>query len=105
MREFDQRMGQVGAFREQVILAARTLEMARGQKVSASQAVNHILTLMGRTSGSHTGAAPIQPGVVASNKPVIPNIRARGGSPIKKVPTSIDELKAQTKARLAELNQ
>lgn len=108
MREYDQRMGHVGAFREQIAIQAYANEIATGQRVTASQAVANLLTLMGKTPGSQpaVSAPPSQGGVIQpQEKPVIPNFRGRSGSPVKKVPSSMEEFKAQTKARLEQLNQ
>lgn len=94
MRDFDASRGKIGAFREQVIMHAYANELATGRTVSAKEAVDNLLALMGRTLGTQPmapQAANANPNNVA--KPVIPNIKASGGSPVKKQIRSIAELK------------
>jgi hypothetical protein len=46
-------------------------------------------------NGNGAGTPPAQPQAVApEQKPVIPNIQGRGTSPVRKVPKSIDDMRA-----------
>lgn len=105
MREFDQRQGRIGAFREAIIIHAEAIQNATGQNVTAAQAVQSLLTLRSNISGSTPGVVgqPNQASEQVVAKPVIPNFKARGGTPVKKIPKSIDDLRQMAKERIREL--
>jgi hypothetical protein len=107
MRDFDARLGKVGAFKEYVIQHAQALEASTGRSPSPKEAVEAVTALVGRIAGQP--AQQNTPPQVASQDqqtkpPVIPNIKSRGGSPVKKTPSSIDDLRAIAKERIKELN-
>lgn len=97
--QFDSRLGKPGAFREEVIKRG-VLHEQNGTVVTANQAVSEVLQLIGGTSPQpQAEEAPQQAGtrnepVVASRKPVIPNIgSSSGGSPAAKRPRSLEDLR------------
>lgn len=103
VQEYDNARGRTGAFLDQLVIHAYSQEQLTGRQVSAAEAVQSLLGLMGKTPGVNPGnGAPapqapqvLQPSQVPSNQkpiPVIPNIRARGSSPVKKVPQNLREL-------------
>ncbi len=97
VREFDSRAGREGAFREYLAIQAVTLEQVTGRPVSAEEAVN--FALMVRSPGGQPAGAPAVGNANPNNvaKPIIPNIKSRGGSPVRKAPTSIDDLRARAR--------
>jgi len=99
MQEFDSRKGKVGSFREEVISYARGKYLTASTDISSREAVEGVLSLMGRSASQQAGHmnAPQQnsaSSVVAPRQhPVIPNLRGGHTSPIKKAPQSIEELR------------
>lgn len=94
MQAFDQRMGRVGAFRDEVVRRAQAEAQLTGNDIPAQDAVNQLMQLIG-FNGNGAGTPPAQPQAVApEQKPVIPNIQGRGTSPVRKVPKSIDDMRA-----------
>lgn len=107
---FDAKMGQIGAFKREVINRGSMYSQFYKVDKSAKELVDEMLGFMGVT-----GAAPQgQPQVLAENydaapghekaqvqgtvvvppkKPAIPNITGKGTSPVKKTFTSLDQLK------------
>lgn len=95
MQQFDQSRGQIGAFRNEIKSYAAGMYRSSGQDVSAEEAVERLMSLMGhgRTPASQPGA-PVTPQVVSRpSHPVIPNFKGGQASPVKKKVTSIDELR------------
>lgn len=104
MQSFDSRQGKVGAFREAVIRHAQAMYFSTGQDVSAKEAVESLMSLIGGASqATQPTTTPTVNQQTQTKPPVIPNIKSRGGSPVKKHPTSFAELRAQTQARIREL--
>ncbi len=104
MQSFDSRQGKVGAFREAVIRHAQAMYFSTGQDVSAKDAVESLMSLIGGASQAPQPTTTLTVNQQTQTKPpVIPNIKSRGGSPVKKHPTSFAELRAQTQARIREL--
>jgi len=105
---WDNRMGQLGAFRDLVIEEAQKAWYSQGKDLTVEQAVQGVLTKYGKLldSGNGNSAQPAQ-GVPAStvqaqsqpatSKPVIPAVQGRGTSPVKKSPKSLDELRAMAR--------
>ena len=95
MREFDGRLGRVGAFRDEVIRRGIAENEWSGRDLSAEQSVSEVMNLMGR------GVAPGQPtntGMYPQNNshinpPIIPNVQGKGVSPVRQRSTSIEDLK------------
>lgn len=107
MQGFDARMGKIGAFRDQVAQYALGIEISQKRDVSAKEAVEAVMGLMGfsgQAGQDNTQATGSNVVIQQNNKPVIPNIKSRGGSPVKKKPTSLDEMRSQAQARINELN-
>jgi hypothetical protein len=99
---FEARVGRPGAFKEEVAKRGFLHWQMTGKDITAEQAVNEVLQILGGTTPQQQNlgqpAAPqVQPGTQAKapeGKPVIPNIQGRGTSPVAKVPTSVNDLRA-----------
>jgi len=96
MQSFDQRMGRVGAFYSEVVARGQTAYAnGTGRDISAKEAVEGVLSLMGHVAQQEAGV-PSSPVVGASthrDKPIIPNIRGRGTSPVRKQVRSLDDIR------------
>jgi hypothetical protein len=93
---FDARVGQPGAFRDEVIRRGQYHASISGQDIPVEQAVREVMALIGNaTPAPQMQAAAVNPATVAAqqNKPVIPNIKGRGTSPAKKAISSISDLR------------
>ena len=96
----DQRLGHIGAFRDLVIEEAQKVYYSTGQDISAEQAANLVLQKYGKLVAVEDARAqvPMQaPVPQVQAKPVIPSVQGRGTSPVKKVPKSLEDLKALAK--------
>lgn len=95
---WDERAGNIGAFRQLVVDEAAAAFYATGQDWSAEQAVQHVINKYGKVvSGlggqpTQTYGGQQQPAHQGA-PPVIPHVAGRGTSPIKKVPKSLDDIK------------
>lgn len=101
---WDQRAGRIGAFRDLVIEHAQNVFYSTGQDLSAEMAAQAVLQRFGGflNGGQSQVAAPVAgpTGLAAPQshaKPVIPAVSGKGTSPVKKVPKSIDDLRAMAK--------
>lgn len=103
MQEFDARQGKVGAFRQFVAQHAYATEMATGRDVSAKEAVDAVMALIGRPAAAPAAVQPAAQETQTQPKPVIPNIKSRGGSPVKKHAKTLDELRAYAQERIKEI--
>jgi hypothetical protein len=99
---FDQRAGREGAFREEVIKRGQYYaRLPEPVDIPVEQAVSEILRYVGPMNAPQPQAeaqmeAPApQAAVAPAPKPVIPNIKGRGTSPVKKAVKSIDDLRAR----------
>jgi hypothetical protein len=87
-------------FRDTVAAEARRVYFETGQDLSPEQAVTMVMNRFGRFVSAGNAASPASqtPAVaaprVATPPPVIPNVGGKAASPIKKVPKSIEDLKA-----------
>lgn len=93
VQAFDARVGQPGAFRDEVIKRGQYYASVGGGKdISVEQAVNEVMHLLG---GAAQKAPSVNPATVAAQqaKPVIPNIKGRGTSPTKQAIRSVKDLK------------
>lgn len=100
---FDARANQAGAFRQEIIDRGIFLWQTRQQDVPAKQVIQEVMARYGLNSIepniNNNGANGFQ--FAGANqapeqtkpKPVIPNIRGSGASPVRKVPRSIEDLK------------
>lgn len=111
VRDFDSTNGRVGAFRDQVVVHGYSMEQLTGKPVSAEEATISLLRLMGKAPGqpqpgvmSQTTVTPPVSTSPQEEKPVIPNIKARGGSPVKKQPKNLQEMREQIRDRLSQIN-
>jgi hypothetical protein len=111
VKAFETRLGRPGAFKEEVIRRGQYYETVHKTSPPASQLVSEVLQITGAQmpqapQGPMTQGAPqaTNPGQgVAQNqaKPVIPAFSGAGGqSPVKKMPTSIDDLRKIRAQRL-----
>jgi len=102
--EFDARVGRQGAFRDEVIRRGQYYaSLPNSQDITVEQAVQEIMNIVGRPQPQGMQAqgqnqmvgtqAPVQ----QNTKPVIPNIKGRGTSPVKKAVRSIDDLRARAR--------
>jgi hypothetical protein len=99
MQTFDQRMGRVGAFRDEVITRGQTAHAnGTGRDISAQEAVNGVLALMGNTAAPQALVPSPTVGATQQSKPVIPHIKGRGTSPVRKAAMSFDDLRAKGRA-------
>lgn len=94
---WDERAGNLGAFRQLVVDEAAAAFYATGQDWPAEQAVQHVLNKYGKViaslGGQPTQAFGGQQQMAQQAPPVIPHVAGRGTSPIKKVPKSLDDIK------------
>lgn len=102
MQAFDQRAGKVGAFRDRVIREAQAIYFESGRDVSAKEAVESLMQVLGQV-GPQSEPAQTVTQQTQPKPPVIPNIKSRGGSPVKKHPRSFEELRQLAAERRKEL--
>jgi uncharacterized protein (DUF3084 family) len=100
---YNARMATPDAFWNFVCQQADFMERMGGKPVTADQAVQEALRILGPAAPApgqaQAGGAPQNPGPGAGspNPPVIPNIGSRNSSPTKKLATSIDDLRRMAK--------
>jgi len=121
VNEFDRRVGKQGAFKDEVFKAGVYHFQTTGQDLPVQDAINQVLSLAGyqpnnpqpmafsqpnqagnpyapgqgqfmQPNAPGQASPPQQPGAQA-RPPVLPNISGTGGSPVKAVPKSIDDLR------------
>lgn len=103
---YDQRVGRPGAFKEEVINRGRYHYTVNGNDISAEQAVNEVMNLVGGagmptapTNGQFTQnqagmpAANTVQSMQTQNVPTIPNLGGGSNTPIKQRPKSFDDLR------------
>ncbi len=106
-REYNTRLGE-GAFRNEVINRGKMHYTNTQQDISANDAVRQVMSVMGYTQGQAANTtqqtynaapqyaapqqAPMQ-GQQRGKPEVIPNIRGRSTTPVKRIPKSIQELR------------
>lgn len=94
---FDQKVGKPGAFRQAVIDKGLAHYAATGQDLSAEQAAQEVLKLIGAVVTPAASAQPgiQQPSLIPQNgaPPIIPNVTGRGTSPVRQKVKSLDDLK------------
>lgn len=97
---WDEKTGSVGAFRQLVIDEAANNFHQTGRDMSTEEAINHVINRFGKVISVNTAPEiQAQPGSPQAPKqvPIIPAIGGKGTSPVKKVPRSLDDLKAMAK--------
>lgn len=118
VQTFDARVGTPGAFRTEVIRRGKAYDEA-GQQVTVGQVVTELLQMTGLAAGMQPAATVLETPQAASGqatgaemlaaqrqKPTLPNISGRGGSPAKKAPRSVEEIRARYReVRLQEERQ
>lgn len=97
---FDSRAGRAGAFRSEVIRRAQHHALTTGEDISAEAVIMEMTAMYAPFLAAATAPAAPQGQATTTTqaKPVIPNIGGRGTSPAKKVPKSLDDLRAMAKA-------
>lgn len=98
---YDARAGKAGAFRQEVIRRGQYYEAVHQISLPASQLVGEVMSLIGvpapqtpqGSQGGPQAEVPSQVVHAAKEKPVIPTFQGGAKSPIKKVPSSIDDLR------------
>lgn len=104
--EFNTRMGTPDAFRNAVINKGFAIQQSTGQSLPVSQVIElvkqDLARVMGITGSAGNPAAPAAPGApqppgqpapAGNPPPVIPAVKAGGGSPVAQSPRSIEDLK------------
>jgi|GEM_PF-4242756 len=99
---WDERVGQVGAFRNLVIGEAQNAYFSTGKDISAEEATQMVLQKFGKFLEESQAPVQAPQTVQVGTKPVIPTVQGRGTSPIKKAPKSIDDLKAMAREAQAQ---
>src|SRR6266403_5535444 len=104
---WDSKTGQPGSFRALVIKEAQNHAMLTGEDLSGDQAVQNVLNNYGKVLSleaaipQQNAQAIPQPGNLPGQPnaaPIIPHVAGKGGSPVKKKPRSIADLKALGKS-------
>lgn len=104
VKNFDQRAGKPGAFKEEVIRRGQLHYYQTGQDLSVQNAVDEVLRLYGNNQQSSGQGMPpnvpnnTQASVNTPHKPVIPNVPSGGGSPARKLPRTIEDIKRAAEA-------
>jgi hypothetical protein len=95
---FDSRVGQPGAFMQEVIRRGQLAYFQKGIDLPVADAVKEVTTFFGSPIQQQTMAAPTQAmptqQFVKNDKPVIPNVKGGAQSPARKVVRSIADLKS-----------
>jgi hypothetical protein len=91
MQQFDSKLGQAGAFRNEVIQRAAFVAQTQGKDLSPEEAVQEVLKIVSwNQQGSGDKVLPPQAG---EKKPVLPSLSGKATSPVAKQIKSIEELK------------
>lgn len=96
---YDSRLGKPGSFKAEVIRRGQYYEAVHKISPPASQLVSEVLNLVGVQAQAQQGTqaasqdSSSQTGLPQQQKPVISNFSGGGKSPVKKVPSSIDDLR------------
>jgi len=95
-QNYDARLGQPGAFKNEVILRAAAVASATGKELSVQEAVQEFAKLVAWNQQNGSQAAGVaQKG---SGKPTIPSVSGKASSPVAPQVKSIDDLKKLAKA-------
>jgi vacuolar-type H+-ATPase subunit I/STV1 len=94
-KAFDERLGQDGAFKQEVISRAAFMAQSKGVDLTVEQAVAEVLKLVGAVPQAQpqqgVKVIPAQP------KPTLPNVSGGATSPVTQKVTTIEDLKALRK--------
>lgn len=100
---YDQSVGTPGAFRSLVAQCGNYHWTQNGQDIGVEQAIQEAMRLgrvqAGATSTQTGNVGTLEKPVQQQEKPVIPNLKAGGASPVKKAFTSIDQIREYTANR------
>jgi hypothetical protein len=91
-KSFDARLGQEGAFRDEVLQRAAFLEQRTGKTLSIDEAIQNVLKVISvapQTSAVATITSPPQ----AEKKPTLPTLAGKTTSPAAQKITSVEDLK------------
>lgn len=98
--QYDSRVGQPGAFKQEVIKRGQLAWYTQNKDIPANEAVREVLNLVGfnatsteQASSVGGGAAHATPVMANTQRPIIPRINAGGSSPARKLPKSLEDLK------------
>jgi hypothetical protein len=107
--QWDSLQGVPGAFKNLVIQEAQNTYFTTGRDISADEAVQtvmakfgKVLNVNGNQAAPQAATVPGQTLTAPTQKPIIPNVSGKGTAPIKKVPKSLDDLKAMAKEAMRE---
>jgi len=91
---FDARNG-AGAFQREVVNQGVLAFHTEGVELTTDQAVGKVLGLLGALTPADPAVATpnVVPGQATTAKPVIPNMQSGGGSPVRSVPRSLEDLR------------
>lgn len=93
IQAFDARLGQVGAFKQEVIKRGQYYWHAHKQDIPVEQAVQEVLQIAGGMQPTPASISQPSPAAEPQVKPIIKNIQGTGSSPAKKRPNSLEDLK------------
>lgn len=97
---FNSRNGEY-AFEKEVIQRAKWIAQTEGKDLSAEEAVNEVLKLVGGQTGQSAQSTQSRSGQ-NSPPPVIPHVEGRSTSPAKQLPNSVEDLKRIRQERFAD---
>ena len=100
VNSFDQRAGQPGAFRAEVIKRGQFYAYQSNQDVPPQQLVDELVSLVGMPQGTQQSAPTQTQPQAQAPKPVLPNVAGKGTSPVKRIAKSTDDLR-QLAAQMA----
>lgn len=95
VQAFDEKVGQAGSFKQELIQKGFLLEQRLGRPVSVDEALQEMSKIYGKfvAAPAATEIAPQGAQVITGKPPVIPNIVSKGTSPVKQQVKSLDEMR------------
>jgi hypothetical protein len=108
---FDARVGQPGAFKQEVIRRGQYLWHTEQRDIPARQAIQEVIANYGLNSQQNSFGQAIPASAGASQapvtptqqiKPTLPNIRGSGTSPVQRVPKTLEDLKKIAAQKLSQ---
>lgn len=111
---FDARVGQPGAFKQEVIRRGQYLWHTEQRDIPAKQAIHEVISNYGLSSmqnqyqqqgmpvNAGASQAPVTQQITQQIKPTLPNFRGSGTSPVKRVPQTLEDLKKIAAQKLAQ---
>lgn len=93
-KNFDSRLGQPGAFKQEVINRAAFVSQTTGRDMSVEEAVKEVLKIVAwNTQNNSSDNVVSQPGLQTTHKPTLPNVAGKATSPAAQKVKSIDDLR------------